>query len=330
MGALGKAKAATVILERPDGRKLAADAGRGLRPRHEAPRLQLRQVQDAARTTTATPGRRPVDDHDRRRRTRARRGAPGRSRSAVADGVLLARDLVNEPANVLGPVEFAARAGELAEARRRGRDPRREGPEEARHGARSSASRRGRCGRRGSWSCAGTAARRRTSRSRFIGKGVVFDTGGISIKPAGRHGGHEGRHGRRRGRHRPDARARRAQGEGQRHRHHRPGREHAGRRRAAAGRHRHRHVRQDHRDHQHRRRRPPRARRPRRLCRGPLQAAVHDRPRDADRRDHRRARPSPCRAVRQRRRARRTRCSRPASRPASWSGGCRSARTTTS
>ena len=34
---------------------------------------------------------------------------------AVVDGVLLARDLVNEPANVLGPVEFAARAKELEE-----------------------------------------------------------------------------------------------------------------------------------------------------------------------------------------------------------------------
>ena len=32
---------------------------------------------------------------------------------AVADGVVLARDLVNEPANVLGPVEFAAKAKEL-------------------------------------------------------------------------------------------------------------------------------------------------------------------------------------------------------------------------
>ena len=30
----------------------------------------------------------------------------------------------------------------------------------------------------------------------FIGKGVCFDTGGISIKPARQHGGHEGRHGR--------------------------------------------------------------------------------------------------------------------------------------
>ncbi|MFN4208513.1 MAG: leucyl aminopeptidase family protein, partial [Agrobacterium albertimagni] len=32
---------------------------------------------------------------------------------AVADGVILARNLVNEPANVLGPLEFAAKAKEL-------------------------------------------------------------------------------------------------------------------------------------------------------------------------------------------------------------------------
>ena len=34
------------------------------------------------------------------------------------------------------------------------------------------------------WSCAGTAARRRRRRVAFVGKGVTFDTGGISIKPA--------------------------------------------------------------------------------------------------------------------------------------------------
>ena len=35
------------------------------------------------------------------------------SARAIFDGVTLARDLVNEPANVLGPVEFAARAKAL-------------------------------------------------------------------------------------------------------------------------------------------------------------------------------------------------------------------------
>src|SRR5439155_572057 len=36
------------------------------------------------------------------------------SRKAVAEGVFLARDLVNEPANMLGPVEFAERMRDLS------------------------------------------------------------------------------------------------------------------------------------------------------------------------------------------------------------------------
>ena len=54
-------------------------------------------------------------------------------RRAVADGVVIARDLVNEPANVLYPEEFARRTGNLKRlgvARRRAR---RQGDEEARH-----------------------------------------------------------------------------------------------------------------------------------------------------------------------------------------------------
>ncbi len=38
------------------------------------------------------------------------------ARKAVADGVFLARDLVNEPANALGPVEFADRLAALTDA----------------------------------------------------------------------------------------------------------------------------------------------------------------------------------------------------------------------
>ena len=50
---------------------------------------------------------------------------PFAARKAVADGVFLARDLVNEPANMLGPVEFAERMRELAARRPRGRGARR-------------------------------------------------------------------------------------------------------------------------------------------------------------------------------------------------------------
>ena len=107
----------------------------------------------------------------------------------------------------------------------------------------------------------------------FVGKGVCFDTGGISLKPA--DGMEEmitdmarlGRRGRR------DVRAGRAQGQGQRRRHPRPGREHAGRQRPAAGRRGHLDVRPDHRGDQHRRRGPPRAGRRALVLPGPLQAA---------------------------------------------------------
>ena len=67
----------------------------------------------------------------RRRGRAARRPAPARrsnapsptppprlfaARKALAEGVFLARDLVNEPANVLGPVEFAERMRDLSRA----------------------------------------------------------------------------------------------------------------------------------------------------------------------------------------------------------------------
>jgi leucyl aminopeptidase len=107
------------------------------------------------------------------------------ARKAVADGVMLARDLVNEPANALGPVEFAERA--MTELTKAGvevtvldekalidlkmnallavnqgsvRPPRVVVMQW--HGAKS----------------------KRVKPICFIGKGVVFDTGGVSMKPA--------------------------------------------------------------------------------------------------------------------------------------------------
>jgi leucyl aminopeptidase len=87
----------------------------------------------------------------------------------------------------------------------------------------------------------------------LIGKGITFDTGGISIKPAQ---GMEsmkwdmGGAGAVAGAMKAIAGARPSE----RDRHLRPRREHAGRQRPAPGRHRHFHVRPDHRDHQHGRR----------------------------------------------------------------------------
>jgi leucyl aminopeptidase len=106
------------------------------------------------------------------------------ARLALAKGVQLARDLVNEPANVLGPVEFAEKARELQSAGveveildvaqltelkmmsllavgQGSVRPSRVAVMQW-HGAKS----------------------KRAKPVCFVGKGVVFDTGGISIKPA--------------------------------------------------------------------------------------------------------------------------------------------------
>jgi leucyl aminopeptidase len=106
----------------------------------------------------------------------------GRS-MAIADGVVLARDLINEPANVLYPAEFARRASALsklgvtvevldvAAMRKLGMGALLGVGQGSAHDSRLVVM-RWNGGKRGADSIA------------FIGKGVCFDTGGISIKPA--------------------------------------------------------------------------------------------------------------------------------------------------
>src|SRR5690606_5440274 len=102
---------------------------------------------------------------------------------AVAEGVCLARDLVNEPANVLGPAEFASKARELANLGVRveiltEREMSRLGMN-ALLGVGQGSIRPPRLAVM-QWN----GGRARDKPVAFIGKGVVFDTGGISIKPA--------------------------------------------------------------------------------------------------------------------------------------------------
>ena len=245
MGALGKAKAATVLLERPDGRKLApeqaADFALGMRLRGYSFDKYKKPKEENGDFALQ-----PVDITIAIAEPAAARSAWS-SRSGVADGVLLARDLVNEPANVLGPIEFAARAGELSalgvEVEVLGEKELRKLNMAALLGVAQGSARPPRVVVM-RWN-GGKAKEQPVC---FIGKGVVFDTGGISIKPAAGMEDMKGDMGGRRRGHGPHARARCAQGEDQRHRHHRPGGEHARWRGAAARRHRHRDVGQDHRD----------------------------------------------------------------------------------
>jgi leucyl aminopeptidase len=106
------------------------------------------------------------------------------SREAVADGVVMARDLINEPANVLYPAEFARRATALKKVgvavevldvpamKKLGMHSLLGVGQGSAHDSRVVIMR---------WN----GGRKGDAPVAFIGKGVCFDTGGISIKPAG-------------------------------------------------------------------------------------------------------------------------------------------------
>jgi leucyl aminopeptidase len=104
-------------------------------------------------------------------------------RGWTVEGTLLARDLVNEPANVLGTVEFAARAAELSSLGIKVEVLEQEDLEKLGMGSLL-------CVAQGSarpprlvimqW----LGGKDEAPPLAFIGKGVVFDTGGISVKPA--------------------------------------------------------------------------------------------------------------------------------------------------
>ena len=107
------------------------------------------------------------------------------ARSAVAEGVFLARDLVNEPANVLHPVEFAERASQLAEIGVEVDVLDDAAMQDKRMGALLGVA-------QGSSQPARLVTMqwmggksRRTKPICLVGKGVCFDTGGISMKPPG-------------------------------------------------------------------------------------------------------------------------------------------------
>ncbi|MEJ6781534.1 leucyl aminopeptidase [Aminobacter sp. Piv2-1] len=102
---------------------------------------------------------------------------------AVVGGVVLARDLVNEPANILGPVEFAAQAKELEKL-----------------GVKVEILTEKEMKKLGMGALLGVAqgsvrpprmaimqwngGKAKDKPVAFVGKGVVFDSGGVSIKPA--------------------------------------------------------------------------------------------------------------------------------------------------
>jgi leucyl aminopeptidase len=139
---------------------------------------------------------------------------------AIAAGVHIARDLVNEPANILGPVEFAKKAEELGklgvEVEVLGEKEMKKLKMAALLGVSQGSVRPPRLavmrwngGKKGDAPVA------------LVGKGVVFDTGGISIKPAAGMEDMKGDMGGAAAVVGADACHRRPQGQGQRDRCHR-------------------------------------------------------------------------------------------------------------
>lgn len=102
---------------------------------------------------------------------------------AIGDGVMLARDLVNEPANILGPVEFAERAQALGDLGVEVEVLEPKDLKKLKMGALLAVAQGSPRPARVvimSWN----GGKKSDAPLAFVGKGVVFDTGGISIKPA--------------------------------------------------------------------------------------------------------------------------------------------------
>ncbi|QEN90367.1 leucyl aminopeptidase [Labrys sp. KNU-23] len=173
------AKAATVVLDLPDAAVTAdqvADFSLGARLRaYKFERYKTRKQDDAANKGLELTIASSVDGAAKK---------AGKSREAIADGVRLARDLVNEPPNVLYPEAFAKRAAELEELgveidildvkamKKLGMGALLGVGQGSEHDSRLVVMR---------WN---GAKNREAKPVAFIGKGVTFDTGGISIKPA--------------------------------------------------------------------------------------------------------------------------------------------------
>ncbi len=181
-GALGKAKNATILFTGPKGfnetPEAAAGFAVGLRLRaYSFDRYKSKKDDDAPKGDLAVA----IATNDPSAAKKVWAGESG-----VADGVELARDLVNEPPNVLYPAEFGRRAAELEKL---GVEVEiLDGKKLEKIGMRALLG-VGQGSERDSrvaimrWNGAKKGSKDKPIA--FIGKGVCFDTGGISIKPAG-------------------------------------------------------------------------------------------------------------------------------------------------
>ncbi|BCP52939.1 putative cytosol aminopeptidase [Kaistia sp. 32K] len=193
LGALRKGETATLFAERPDGVVISGDQladialGAVLRAysfdRYKSKAKNGKGGKDGKDGDNGKAAKGPVTlDIVAAEAGKAKKAWV--SRSAVAEGAILARELVNEPANILGPVEFAEKAAELASLgvtieTLTEKQMKKLGMRALLGVAQGSV----RPPRLVAMHWNGTKSKDKPVA--FVGKGVVFDTGGISIKPAG-------------------------------------------------------------------------------------------------------------------------------------------------
>ncbi|WP_420410886.1 leucyl aminopeptidase [Roseibium sp.] len=175
-----KTETATVLLDAPEGVELgaeeAAEFAMGAKLRaYEFDAYKTKKDEDEAKKSLKLTLQ--VADPKTARKAWS-------TADAIADGVILARDLVNEPANVLGPVEFAAKASALeklgVEVEILGEKEMKKLKMAALLGVAQGSVRPPRLAVM-RWN----GGKKADAPVALVGKGVVFDTGGISIKPAG-------------------------------------------------------------------------------------------------------------------------------------------------
>ncbi|NRG18937.1 leucyl aminopeptidase [Rhizobiales bacterium] len=185
MGAIKstKATAATVLLELPDAGlapEMATSFAAGAKLRaYTFDKYKSKKTNDDENGEPTSPVKLAIGVENARDARKLWTAGDG-----VTDGVILARDLVNEPANVLDTVEFAKRAKALEALGVEVEILEEKDMKKLKMNALLGVA-------QGSvkppklvimkWN----GGKKNDKPIAFIGKGVVFDTGGISIKPAG-------------------------------------------------------------------------------------------------------------------------------------------------
>ena len=175
------AKSATILLEDPAGGEISGDQAALVAMGMTLRAYTFEQYKTGEKARKAKAKSLPKITIATANATAAKRRFS--ALSAVAEGVNIARDLVNEPANILGPVEFANKAKELTKLGVDVQILTEKEMKKLKMGSLLSVSQGSAKPARMAIMRWNGAKSKTAAPVAFVGKGVVFDTGGISLKP---------------------------------------------------------------------------------------------------------------------------------------------------